>query len=209
MAVHADATELKLQQPDFEPESEAPLEELPAPPKEADRDEASLDADCGARPRTSGRALQAAVAMIVALAGLLVWLGYGAYQSHRSDQRDDLFLATARQAAVDLTTVDYPKAEADVQRIVDSATGAFREDFQKRSQPFIEAVKQSQSKSQGSVIEAAVESAQADSARILVAVTVKTSLAGVAEEEPRAWRMRISVLKVGDQAKVSNVEFIA
>jgi Mce-associated membrane protein len=43
---------------------------------------------------------------------------------------------------------------------------------------------------------------------VLVAVTVKTSNAGAAEQEPRAWRMRLTVKKVGDEAKVSNVEFV-
>jgi Mce-associated membrane protein len=43
---------------------------------------------------------------------------------------------------------------------------------------------------------------------VLVAVTVHTSNAGSANKQPRAWRMRISVQKVSDQAKVSNVEFV-
>jgi Mce-associated membrane protein len=43
----------------------------------------------------------------------------------------------------------------------------------------------------------------------LVAVAVKTSTAGAPEQDPRAWRMRITVQKDGDQAKVSNVEFVA
>jgi Mce-associated membrane protein len=40
-------------------------------------------------------------------------------------------------------------------------------------------------------------------------VAVKTSNAGAPEQDPRAWRMRITVQKDGDQAKVSNVEFVA
>ena len=43
---------------------------------------------------------------------------------------------------------------------------------------------------------------------MLVAVTVNTSNAGAPEQQPRAWRMRITVQKVGDEAKVSNVEFV-
>jgi len=39
-------------------------------------------------------------------------------------------------------------------------------------------------------------------------VSVNTSSLGAAEEEPRHWRMRISVTKVGDEAKVSNVAFV-
>jgi Mce-associated membrane protein len=30
----------------------------------------------------------------------------------------------------------------------------------------------------------------------------------VNEQRPRAWRMRIDVQKIGDQAKVSNVQFV-
>jgi Mce-associated membrane protein len=43
---------------------------------------------------------------------------------------------------------------------------------------------------------------------VLVAVTVKASNAVAADQEQRAWRMRISVQKVGEQVKVSNVEFV-
>jgi Mce-associated membrane protein len=60
----------------------------------------------------------------------------------------------------------------------------------------------------GTVTAAGLESASADHAQVLVAVSVKTSNAGAADNQPRAWRMRISVRKIGDQAKVSNVEFV-
>jgi Mce-associated membrane protein len=58
------------------------------------------------------------------------------------------------------------------------------------------------------VTEAGLESQSGEGAQVLVAVTVKTSNAGAAQQEPRAWRMRLSVQKVGDEAKVSNVEFV-
>ena len=41
-----------------------------------------------------------------------------------------------------------------------------------------------------------------------MAVTVKTSNAGGSAQAPRAGRMRVAVKKVGDEAKVSNVEFV-
>jgi Mce-associated membrane protein len=37
---------------------------------------------------------------------------------------------------------------------------------------------------------------------------VNTTNAGAPEQQPRSWRMRISVEKVGDDAKVSNVVFV-
>jgi Mce-associated membrane protein len=147
--------------------------------------------------------------MCVVMAGLVGWLGFRAYQSHRADEQRKVFLQVGRQAALNLTTIDFQEADTDVQRILDSATGTFHDDFEKRVQPFIDTVKQAQSKSVGTVTEAGLESESDNDAQVLVAVAVKTSNVGVAEQQPRAWRMRISVQKVGDQAKVSNVEFVA
>jgi Mce-associated membrane protein len=72
----------------------------------------------------------------------------------------------------------------------------------------VDVVKQARSKSVGTVTEAGIESETANDAQVLVAVTGHTSNAGAADQEPRSWRMRISAQKVGDQAKVSNVEFV-
>ena len=112
------------------------------------------------------------------------------------------------EAILNLTTIDWQKADADVQRILDSATGQFYDDFAKRSGPFIELVKQAKSVSVGTVSEAGLESQTADSAQVLVAVSVTTSYSGAPQPDPHAWRMRISVQKVGGQEKVSNVEFV-
>ena len=163
-----------------------------------------------AEARRSPLRIAAALGMTVCvvMAGLVGWLGFRAYQSHRADEQRKVFLQVGRQAALNLTTIDFQEADTDVQRILDSATGTFHDDFEKRAQPFIDTVKQAQSKSVGTVIEAGLESESDNGAQVLVAIAVKTSNVGVAEERPRAWRMRISVQKVGDQAKVSNVEFV-
>lgn len=112
---------------------------------------------------------------VVAQGGLAGWLGSRAYQSHQSQQQRQLYLQVGRQGALNLTTVTYTEAEADVQRILDSATGTFHDDFQKRSQPFIDVVKQAQSKTEGTVTEASLETVNGDSAEVLVAVSVKTT----------------------------------
>jgi Mce-associated membrane protein len=146
--------------------------------------------------------------LVVALGALTGWLGFRAFESRKADEQRNLYLQVGRQGALNLTSIDWQKADQDVQRILDSATGTFYDDFQQRSQPFVDVVKQAQSKSEGTITEAGLESESADEAQVLVAVTVKTSNAGAAEQQPRAWRMRISVQKVGDEAKVSNVEFV-
>lgn len=135
--------------------------------------------------------------------------GHRAYESHQAQEQRRLFLQVGRQGALNLTTISYTEAQADVQRILDSATGSFYDDFQKRSPAFIETVMQAQSKSEGTVTEAGLDSEEGTQGQVLVAVTVKTSTAGAAEPQPRAWRLRIGVQLVGDGAKVSNVEFVS
>jgi Mce-associated membrane protein len=154
------------------------------------------------------RAMLLGLAIIVALAALVGWLGFRAHQSHEAQAQRSLLIQAARQGAINLTTIDWQHADADVQRILDGATGQFYDDFKMRSQPFVELVKHAKSITVGSVTEAGLESETADGAQVLVAVTVMTSNAGTTEPEPRAWRMRVFVQKVGDQAKVSNVEFV-
>jgi Mce-associated membrane protein len=150
----------------------------------------------------------AGVVLVLALGGLVGYLGVRAFDVRKTDELRKEFVQVGRQGALNLTTIDYQQADTDIQRILASATGTFYDDFSKRSQPFIDVVKQAQSKSVGSITEAGLESQSGDDAQVLVAVTVKTSNLGAAEQEPRAWRMRISVKKLGDDMKVANVEFV-
>ena len=103
-------------------------------------------------------ALIAGLVLVLALGGLTGWLGFRAYQSHKADELRKLYLQVGRQGALNLTTIDFERADADVQRILDSATGTFYDDFQERAQPFVEVVKQAQSKSVGTVAEAGLVS---------------------------------------------------
>lgn len=118
------------------------------------------------------------------------------------------YVDAGKTSAQLLTTIDHRSADSDVQRILDNATGTFYDDFKKRSAPFIQTVREAQSTSTGTVSGAGLESLDGMQARVLVAVTVKTSNAEKPNQEPRSWRMRITVDKVGDSYKTSNVEFV-
>ncbi|WP_293041654.1 Mce protein, partial [Mycobacterium sp.] len=153
-------------------------------------------------------AMVVGVVAVLAMGGLVGWLGFRTYQLHQHEEQRALFLRVGRQGAVNLTTIDYQNVNNDIQRILDSATGHFYDDFSKRSQPFIDVVKKVQSKSVGTVTEAGLESVSGNEAQVLVAISVKTSNLGAEDQPPRAWRMRIDVTKVADGAKVSNVLFV-
>jgi Mce-associated membrane protein len=161
----------------------------------------------GASPVRTAAAVGLCLALV--LGGLCGWLGYRDHQARQSDQLRELFIETGKRAAVNLTTVDHTRVEADVQRILDSATGAFREDFASRSGPFIDVVQQARSTSSGTVTEAGLESVDGDEGRVLVAVTVTTSSLDVADQPLRYWRMALTVRKVDGGAKVAKVDFVS
>lgn len=175
---------------------------------QADQDVA--EAAAGAKRSISPLRLALAVGLVgvVALSGLSGWLGYRAYQSQQDEKARELYLQVARQGALNLTTIDFEHADSDIQRLLDSATGQFHDEFSQRAEPFLEVVKKAKSKSVGTVTEAGLESVAGDEAQAIVAVTVNTSNVGAPEQQPRSWRMRLTVQKVGQDVKVSNVGFV-
>lgn len=145
---------------------------------------------------------------VIAFGAIGGWIDYRAYHEHRATPQRELFLEAGKRAAQNLTTIDYNNADADVKRVLDSATGSFFRDFERRAPSFTDVVKQLKSKSTGTIADAGVESASVDSAKVLVAVTVNTEVVNGPPQPVRAFRMRLTVDKVGDDAKVSNVEFV-
>lgn len=146
--------------------------------------------------------------VVVALAAVGGFIAYRGYQQQRSTPQREVFLEGAKRGAQNLTTIDYNHADADVQRVLDSATGTFYDDFNRRAPSFTDVVKQVRSKSTGTVTEAGVESIAGDTGKVLVAVTVNTEVADGPPQPVRAFRMRLTVQKLGGDAKVSNVEFV-
>jgi Mce-associated membrane protein len=151
------------------------------------------------------------VAAVVGIVGLLAASGWMAWQHHRVVQQRQsaaAYVATARQGVVNLTSLDYNKAKEGVQRVLDIATGEFRDDFQRRAQDFESVVKDSKAVTEGTVAATAVESMNKDSAVVLVLANERvTNIAG-AKDQPRTFRFRVSVVHDGDDLKVSKVEFV-
>jgi Mce-associated membrane protein len=161
------------------------------------------------RPRLAVRlALRFGAVAVVAVAGVVGWLGYHVYQLHQAEQQGELFLRAGRQCALEVTTISHTEVDADIHRILDSSIGTFHEDIQRGSQPFVELVKRDQSTTAGTITEAGLQSVTGGSARVLIAVSVKTTTAVIPEEHVKSFRMRIDVKRVGDGVKISNVEFI-
>ena len=154
------------------------------------------------------RAAVVGIVLVLGLGALCGWLGYRVHLQQSAEQSRTLFLEAGKQGAINLTTIDHQRATADVQRILDSSTGTFRDEFAGRSDSLVTVVEQAQSKSSGTVTAAGVESMTADDALVLVALSVTTTNLGAAQQPPRYWRMRLTVTRVDDGAKVSKVDFV-
>ncbi len=103
--------------------------------------------------------------------------------------------------------MDFKHAKQDVQRVLDNSTGKFKNDFQSRADDFTNTVEQSKMVTTGTVSATAVESMTQDSAMVLVTATSQvTDIAG-ATQQPRPWRVSVTVTRDAGQIKMSKVEF--
>jgi Mce-associated membrane protein len=163
------------------------------------------------RPRLPSLSATAKVAAIVLICVFAGASGYMVWQDHDAinrEQRAANFVAGARQGIVNMTSLDFNRAKEDVQRVLDSSTGQFRDDFQQRAKDFTAVVEKSKVVTQGTVNAAAVESMDEHSASVLVSATSRITNSAGAKDEPRAWRLRVIVTEESGQYKMSKVDFV-
>ncbi|BBZ76873.1 hypothetical protein MANY_22100 [Mycolicibacterium anyangense] len=159
----------------------------------------------------SGRALAAALVVLV-IAGLLGATGYmlwehGKAEAHR--QRSAEYAAAARQGVVNLMSMDYNQAKESVQRVIDDSVGKFQNNFKENSADLIKALQESKMVTKVTVNDAAVEEMDDESAEVLVAATSHREGPDAPKEDqqPRVWRVVVSLQRDGGQIKMSDIEF--
>jgi Mce-associated membrane protein len=160
------------------------------------------------RPGVKALAVSAAILLIVAFAGAS---GYLVWQHHLAEQRQEAsaeFSAAARQGVVNLMTVDFNNAEKDVQRLLDSSTGKFRDDLKATSDELIDSLAQSKVVTKVTVQSSAVESMSADTGVVLVAARSEASSTTGAARRPADWRLAVTLSRDGGQLKMSQVDFV-
>jgi Mce-associated membrane protein len=148
---------------------------------------------------------------ILVLCGTLFASGYFIKQHQEAVALRDLksqFETGARQDVVNLMSLNFNSAQVDLQRVIDSTTGQFHEDFQKSAKDFLSVMKESKVVTTASVSAVAVESMTQDSAVVLVAAVSQVANTASGQPTPRNWRLSVTVNKVNDQIKMSRVEFV-
>ncbi len=118
------------------------------------------------------------------------------------------YVDAGRATALALTTIDYRTVDRDVQRVLDTATNPFYDNFKGKSAEFTQVVLNAKSTSTSTVDEARLESLDNGRARVFVGLTVTTVNVGQPPQAPRQWRLIITVQKVGESYKASGVEFM-
>ncbi|MDN5919224.1 MAG: hypothetical protein L0I76_29710 [Pseudonocardia sp.] len=177
------------------PTDERPPPESPPPP-----------------PAPSGplaRALPIAsvVAAVLALVFGALWLISLNSDSVTIASDRDAVLRDARQAVLNLNTLDYHNADAGLDLWIQSSTGSVRDEFEKNREAYAKLVTQQKRTTSATVSDAAVEELdeRAGVARVLVGVDVTVTPEG---QEPKVTRQRIEaeMTKTPDGWKVSALD---
>ncbi|WP_139801495.1 hypothetical protein [Mycobacterium angelicum] len=150
----------------------------------------------------------ATIILICAFVGASAYMLWQDRNATERSQRAANFVAGAKQGVVNMASLDFHRAKEDVQRLLDSSTGQFRDDFAQRANDFVTVVEESKVVTQGTINAAAVESMDEHSALVLVVATSSITNAAGAKDEPRVWRLRVTVTEEGGQYKMSKLEFV-
>ena len=144
---------------------------------------------------------------LIALSALMFWSHRGVSQQR---QQEAEFAAAARQSVVNLMSIDYTTAKDSVQRVLDGSTGKFRANFEESAADFVKALQDEQITTTASVNDVAVESVTGDSAVVLVSATSRREGAKAPkdQQQPRVWRMVLTLERDGGVIKMSGVEFV-
>lgn len=165
------------------------------------------------QPRPPLRSLIAPLVATLATVALLSATGYMFWAHHSAEQQRRQaaeYTAVARQGVINLMSVDYGTAQETVQRVLDSSTGRFRSNFEETADDFVKAVQEEKIITRASVNDVAVDSMTADSAVVLVSATSQREgpQAPKSQQQPRVWRVVVTMERDGGQMKMSAVEFV-
>ena len=106
-------------------------------------------------------------------------------------------------------SLDFNKAKEDVQRIIDNSTGQFRDDFKNQAEDFIKVAQDSKV-----ITEVTVNATgrriddQRHRPSCWSSATSRVTNSAGAKQEPRTWRLSVSLQRDGGQIKMAKVEFV-
>lgn len=146
-----------------------------------------------------------ALGALITLSGIMAWQHKAAEQDR---QRQAEYAAIARQGVVNLMSLDFTNADDNITRILDNATGKFKDDFSSESKNLAKALEESKVVTEVTVNGVAVESSADDSAVVLVAAKSQASSSKDARQAPQQFRIVVHLASDNGQFKISQVDFV-
>ncbi|MCU1647874.1 MAG: hypothetical protein JWN03_8149 [Nocardia sp.] len=154
------------------------------------------------------------VAAVVALVSMLVLLGSTGvyfYHGHRADelsQRRAEYIQVAKQAYIDMSTVKDSTADQDIDRLLSVAGGGLKDEYSQNRDAYKKVFEQMKVQSTGTIISAAIESDDADSASVLLLAQQTVSNVSTNGPMQRDYRVRVHVTRTANTVTASGLEFV-
>jgi Mce-associated membrane protein len=157
----------------------------------------------------SPRTLVAVAVVVLLLAGAVGWFqGRGYFTEQGRQDSEAAALAAGRQLAVNFVTMDYRRFDDYGKQVLAGAGGSFRSDYSARLGDLRKVVVDNKTVSSVKKAEAAVVSADDDSARVIVGVVAPTSNASTPQPVDKTYRLRLDLERSGSSWKVISLEFV-
>jgi Mce-associated membrane protein len=187
---------------------------VPVPvPDEIEADDVPASGAAASSRDTARRPRRTVLATLVLLAAALAGLGVTGqqwYQQRRLEAARQGALAAAKQTTVDFVSISAATVDRDLQRISTGATGDFKDEFTRNMAQARTAVVENKVSSAGSVLRAALVSADLDSAVVLVAIDVSVRNTGAPDGRVSHFRIQVdlSVDPTSGRWLVSRLQFV-
>jgi len=172
--------------------------------------EASPAPDGSSRRRPSV-ALVLLVVLAVLLAVLAVLAAVEGVDRHNAsllDRARSNALASARQTALNLTSVDGQDIDGDLKRVQDSATGTFGQEFAQQSARLRGVLTDNKVVSEGRVLDAALVRGDQRTATVIVVADSLVKNKASPNGTPRTYRMQLDLEHHGDRWLTSSLQFV-
>ena len=160
-------------------------------------------------PSGGPRWLVAALAVLVLallVTGAVLLPRWQDARAEEERRRDVLRAATAEVVA--FTTLDYRDIEPSVDRVLEGATGDFKDQFEASRSQLEQLSRDNESVSEGRVLEAGVVSMDEDSATVVVVADSQVTNKSTDEAQPRHYRLQLDLVLEDGRWLTSDLQFV-
>ena len=159
------------------------------------------------RARTTALVLTVLAVLLVLASAVLAWIGLSnTRDNNRLRDAREAALSAARQEVINLHTISYKTADADLARVLAGATGKFKDQFTQAEGDLKPIVLQNKTVTSAQINAAGVVRADTDSATVLVSVDRTVTDAADPTGAPNHFRYRLTLEKHGGRWLVAELD---